>query len=156
MHILTPKLTNVYKIKKFKNTKPKYYSLTSCFIITKKGYIMTILAKDMPFYQISQVSKLLGITSDRLRTYEEEGLIKPYRAKHTKDGKRLFTLEEIEWLEIIREMIKLGVTIPVIRILISSKLKISKNFVQEKDEQIIHLIEKLYSHPVYKKLLSSI
>ncbi len=117
---------------------------------------MTLLAKDVPFYQISQVSKLLGITSDRLRTYEEEGLIKPYRAKHTKDGKRLFTLEEIEWLEILRELIKLGVTIPVIRILISSKLKIGKNFVQDKDEQIINLIEKMYLHPVYKKLLSSI
>ncbi len=104
---------------------------------------MTLLAKDVPFYQISQVSKLLGITSDRLRTYEEEGLIKPYRAKHTKDGKRLFTLEEIEWLEILRELIKLGVTIPVIRILISSKLKIGKNFVQDKDEQIINLIEKI-------------
>ncbi len=114
---------------------------------------MTILAKDMPFYQISQVSKLLGITSDRLRTYEEEGIIKPYRAKHTKDGKRLFTLEEIEWLEIIRELIKLGVTIPVIRILISSKLKIGKALVKEKDEKIIILIEKLYTHPVYKKLL---
>ena len=117
---------------------------------------MTILAKDVPFYQISQVSKLLGITSDRLRTYEEEGLIKPYRAKHTKDGKRLFSLEEIEWLEIIRELIKLGVTIPVIRIIISSKIKIGKTFIKEKDETIIKLIEKLYSHPVYKKLLSSI
>ena len=55
---------------------------------------MTMIAKDEPFYQISQVSKLLGITSDRLRTYEEEGLIKPYRAKHTKDGKRLSALKK--------------------------------------------------------------
>ena len=117
---------------------------------------MTILAKDVPFYQISQVSKLLGITSDRLRTYEEEGLIKPFRAKHTKDGKRLFTTEEIEWLEILRELIKFGVTIPVIRILISSKIKIGKSLIKEKDKKIIFLIDKMYSHPVYKELLSSL
>ena len=115
---------------------------------------MTILAKDVPFYQISQVSKLLGITSDRLRTYEEEGLVKPYRARHTKDGKRLFSLEEIEWLEIIRELIKSGVTIPVIRIFLSSRFKGGTKFLKEKDEIILSLIEKMYSHPVYKKLLS--
>ena len=115
---------------------------------------MTMIAKDEPFYQISQVSKLLGITSDRLRTYEEEGLIKPYRAKHTKDGKRLFSLEEIEWLEIIRELIKSGVTIPVIRLFLSSRFKGGTKFLKEKDEIILSLIEKMYSHPVYKKLLS--
>lgn len=113
---------------------------------------MTILAKDVPFYQISQVSKLLGITSDRLRTYEEEGLVRPFRAKHTKDGKRLFTLEEVEWLEILRELIKMGVTIPMIRILIYSDLKIKRENLKDKDKQIIKLIEKMYSHPVYKKL----
>ncbi len=117
---------------------------------------MTILAKDVPFYQISQVSKLLGITSDRLRTYEEEGLVKPYRARHTKDGKRLFSLEEIEWLEIIRELIKSGVTIPVIRIFLSSKIKPDRIFLRERDENILALIEKMYSHPVYKKLLTSL
>ena len=113
---------------------------------------MTILAKDVPFYQISQVSKLLGITSDRLRTYEEEGLIRPFRAKHTKDGKRLFTLEEVEWLEILRELIKMGVTIPMIRILIYSDLKIKRENLKDKDKQIIKLLARMYSHPVYKKL----
>lgn len=113
---------------------------------------MTMPAKDEPFYQISQVSRLLGITSDRLRTYEEEGLIKPYRTRHSKDGKRLFSQDEIEWLEIIRELMKLGVTIPVIRVFLSSKLKAGETFLREKDEDILKLIERLYIHPVYKKL----
>ena len=111
---------------------------------------MTMIAKDEPFYQISQVSKLLGITSDRLRTYEEEGLIKPYRAKHTKDGKRLFSLEEIEWLEIIRELIKSGVTIPVIRLFLSSRFKGRTKFLKEKDEVILSLIEKCIPTPFIK------
>lgn len=115
---------------------------------------MTRIAKDEPFYQISQVSKLLNITSDRLRTYEEEGLIKPFRAKHSRDGKRLFSLEEVEWLEIIRELIKLGVTIPVIRIFLSCKLNFYGCALREKDQNILNLIEKLYSHPIYEKLIN--
>ncbi len=109
---------------------------------------MTKIAKNEPFYQISQVSKLIGISSDRLRTYEEEGLIKPYRAKDTKSGKRLFSMEEIEWLEIIRELIKLGVTIPLIRIILASDIRFAKKFTKEKDEQISNLLNKLYLHPI--------
>lgn len=115
---------------------------------------MTEIAKDEPFYQISQVSRLIGITSDRLRTYEEEGLIKPYRITKSKGGKRLFSLEEIEWLEILRELIKLGVTIPVIRIFLSSEVKLKNQILKEKDGEIVNLINKMYLHPVYKKLLS--
>lgn len=110
---------------------------------------MTRIKNNEPFYQISQVSKLLNITSDRLRTYEEEGLIKPYRAKHSQDGKRLFSNDEIEWLEIIRELIKLGVTIPMIRILITSKLEPVRKLTKQKDTDILELIQKLYEHPVY-------
>lgn len=114
---------------------------------------MTKIANDEPFYQISQVSKLIGITSDRLRTYEEEGLISPYRAKDSKSGKRLFSMEEIEWLEIIRELIKLGVTIPVIRIFLAGEFKLQGNNLKQKDKQIFTLLKKLNSHPAKKNLL---
>ncbi len=114
---------------------------------------MTKIAKDEPFYQISQVAKIIGVTSDRLRTYEEEGLVKPYRSNDSENGKRLFSLEEIEWLELIRELIKLGVTIPVIRILLISKLKTGTKVLKQKDKQIIKLIEKLYEYSSYYKKL---
>lgn len=113
---------------------------------------MNRIKSDEPFYQISQVSKLLNITSDRLRTYEEEGLIKPYRARQLQDGKRLFSNDEIEWLEIIRELIKLGVTIPVIRILITSNLEQLRKLTKPKDLQILGLMQKLYEHPVYNSI----
>ena len=113
---------------------------------------MTKIAKDEPFYQISQVSKLIGVTTDRLRTYEEEGLIKLYRSAGAQNGKRLFSLEEIEWLEIIRELIKLGVTIPIIRIFLSSKVDIKQNLLRDKDKEIAELIIKMYSHSIYSKL----
>lgn len=110
---------------------------------------MQQLQPNEPFYQISQASKLLGITSDRLRTYEEEGLIKPYRTKHSKDGKRLFSPNDIEWLTMIRDLIKLGVSIPTIRILLVAKFPTSNTRLKEKDVEIIELIKKLKSHAVY-------
>ncbi len=109
---------------------------------------MSKIAKDEPFYQISQVSKILGITSDRIRTYEEEGLIKPFRFNDSETGKRLYTQEEVEYLEIIRELIKLGVTIPVIRVVLSLKFTVKKSLKREKDKQIVELLQKLYSFPL--------
>lgn len=105
-----------------------------------------------PLYQISQAAKLLGITSDRLRTYEEEGLIKPYRTKHTQDGKRLFSQNDIEWLTMIRDLIKLGVSIPTIRILLVAKFPTNNTKLKEKDIVIIELIKKLKSHAVYSTI----
>jgi len=113
---------------------------------------MKHLAPNEPFYQISQAAKLLGITSDRLRTYEEEGLIKPFRTKNSSDGKRLFSQNEIEWLTIIRDLIKLGVSIPTIRILLISKLPAEKFLLKEKDVEIIKLIKKLHVHTVYNTI----
>lgn len=105
-----------------------------------------------PFYQISQAAKLLGITSDRLRTYEEEGLIKPFRKKHSKDGKRLFSQNDIEWLIMIRDLIKLGVSIPTIRILLIAKFPTNNPSLKEKDLEIIELLKKLKSHTVYSTI----
>lgn len=105
-----------------------------------------------PFYQISQAAKLLGITSDRLRTYEEEGLIKPFRTKHSKDGKRLFSQNDIEWLIMIRDLIKLGVSIPTIRILLIAKFPTNNPSLKEKDLEIIELLKKLKSHTVYSNI----
>lgn len=110
---------------------------------------MKNLEPNEPFYQISQAAKLLGITSDRLRTYEEEGLIKPFRTTHSKDGKRLFSQNDIDWLVMIRDLIKLGVSIPTIRILLNVKFSKNNPILKEKDIEIIELIKKLQSHTIY-------
>lgn len=110
---------------------------------------MQQLKADEPFYQINQAAKLIGITSDRLRTYEEEGLIKPFRTKNTKDGKRLFSNNDIEWLTLIRDLIKLGVSIPAIRILLNATFPKDIPNLKQKDEEIIEIIKKLKKHPVY-------
>ena len=38
-----------------------------------------LIEKDKPFYNVTQVSEILGISADRLRTYDEECLVSPTR-----------------------------------------------------------------------------
>ena len=104
---------------------------------------MQYLKPEEPFYQISQVAKLVGISADRLRTYEEEGLIKPYRKGNSDSNRRLFSQNDIDFIIIIRQLIKLGVTIPSIRIFLVSELKINTEHLSPKDIEIIELINKL-------------
>ncbi len=131
---------------------PKFIVYCHEIIIKIWSKKMKQLQPNEPFYQISQAAKLVGITSDRLRTYEEEGLIKPARTSNLKDGKRLFSQNEIEWIGMIRDLIKLGVSIPTIRILLVSKYPINHPALQNKDLEIIKLLRELKSHYIYKTL----
>lgn len=72
-----------------------------------------------------------------------------FRIKNSKDGKRLFSQNDIEWLTIIRDLIKLGVSIPTIRILLVSELPSNNPVLKEKDLEIIDLVRKLKSHQNY-------
>lgn len=68
-----------------------------------------------PFYPISMAAQLVGVTSDRLRTYEEEALIKPYR---TPKGKRLFSMNDIKYLTCIRKLVhEHGISLKGIKLL---------------------------------------
>ena len=116
---------------------------------------MKEIKKDEPFYPTGMAAKLLNITADRLRTYEEEGLIKPFRQVAGKTGKRLFSQNDIEWIENIRKLMKLGISASAIRIFLSYKnnLKTTKlNLTNPKDKEAYKLIQELYSSPVYKSL----
>lgn len=62
-----------------------------------------LVDKDKPFYSIVQVSELLGISADRLRTYDEQNLVYPSRRKS--DKKRLYSELDIEWLKDVRFLI---------------------------------------------------
>lgn len=124
---------------------------------------MKKVKKDEPFYPISMAADLLGITADRLRTYEEEGLIKPHRvktgSKKVRGYKRLYSKNELEWIENVRELIKSGITISAIKIILSilpyikSKDLSSIGFLaddEDKLQQSWDVIIKLYKSPVYK------
>lgn len=62
-----------------------------------------LIDKNKPFYSVVQVAEILGISADRLRTYDEQKLIYPTR--RPKDKKRLYSEVDIEWLQNIRDLI---------------------------------------------------
>jgi MerR family transcriptional regulator/heat shock protein HspR len=64
---------------------------------------MMVIDNDRPFFPISQAAQLIGVTPDRIRTYEEETLIKPYRDKK---GKRLFSQNDIKYLICVRKFVR--------------------------------------------------
>lgn len=125
-----------------------------------------MIDKDKHFYPVSMVAEILGISADRLRTYEEEGLIKPFRqeSKSTKikGRKRLYSGNDIEWLEKIRQLLQLGINTPSIRLILQllpyirkSDLKdivINKLNDQDKVSEQWELFKELYQHPVYKQI----
>ena len=104
---------------------------------------MNNLKPDEPFYQISQVAKLVGISADRLRTYEEEGLIKPYRKNGSNSNRRLFSQNDIDYILTLRQLIKLGFSIPAIRIYLNSDFSINLKNILPKDREIVDLLNKL-------------
>lgn len=62
--------------------------------------------KDEPILTTSIVAKRLGITPDRLRTYDTEKLINTQRVKTGKVQKRLYSIYDVEWLESLRILVK--------------------------------------------------
>jgi len=121
------------------------------------------ISKDKPFYPISMAAEILGISPDRLRGYEEEGLIKPYRVKKVSEKqrgeKRLFSQDDIEWVGLLRELIQNGVSIPALKVIIqllpywekSQKPEIKKLV---NDENWV-IIKKLVKSPIYQKLIEN-
>ena len=54
-----------------------------------------------PIFKVSQVAKHLNISGDRLRTYDEEKLVLPFRENNV----RLYSNNDIVWLENLRKII---------------------------------------------------
>lgn len=67
---------------------------------------------------ISQTAKLLGITTDAIRLYEKEGLVKPKR--DAQSNYRYYEWEQIRLLMFIAFYRKLDVSIPEIKLLLTS------------------------------------
>lgn len=116
-----------------------------------------ILDKNRPFYSVIQVAQILGISADRLRTYDEDGLVFPFR--ECRGGKRLYSEFDIEWLSTVRELIfrnRMNIySIKLVLRLVDGysdeelKCRFSRNL------EILPLFLKLKGNPNYKKFIES-
>ena len=71
-----------------------------------------MIAEDKAIFTIGIAAKMLEIHPRTLRIYEQEGLITPIR----KGKWRYFTMDDIKWIECLREMIHShGVSIAAIK-----------------------------------------
>lgn len=63
-------------------------------------------AKDNPLLTTAVVAEMLEITPDRLRMYDSENLIRTHRVKSGSIQKRLYSQNDVEWLQNLRILLK--------------------------------------------------
>ena len=83
--------------------------------------------KTVSLYFISVASTLSGIHPQTIRTYEEKGLIKPYR---TKGGTRRYSQEDVDKLIQIANLSQRGINLDGVKIIYEMRDKIEE--MQEK------------------------
>ena len=99
------------------------------------------------YYRINEIAKLYNIKTDSLRYYEKVGLICPMRSK---SNYRLYTLNDIYILNIIRDCLKLGYDTHQIKEYLDNR-SVNNTIVFLKEEekliqiQIINVNLKMYS-----------
>ncbi len=93
--------------------------------------------KTISLYFISVASTLSGIHPQTIRTYEEKGLIKPYR---TKGGTRRYSQEDVDKLIQIASLSQRGIKLEGIKIIYEMRDKI-----EEMQEKIDFLQEEISS-----------
>ena len=116
--------------------------------------------KIVSLYFISVASTLSGIHPQTIRTYEEKGLIKPYR---TKGGTRRYSQEDVDKLIQIANLSQRGINLDGIKIIYEMRDKIeemqgkiealqdeisNEKFDRAKKENEIH---KSYKNEIVKK-----
>ena len=91
-------------------------------------------------YFISVASTLSGIHQQTIRTYEQKGLIKPFR---TGGGTRRYSQEDIDKLIQIQNLSQRGINLDGIKIIYEMKDKI-----EELQSKVISLEEEMSIHKV--------
>ncbi|MDQ0337376.1 MerR family glutamine synthetase transcriptional repressor [Caldalkalibacillus uzonensis] len=89
------------------------------------------IRRNMALFPIGIVMKLTDLTARQIRYYEEQGLIKPAR---NKGNQRIFSLNDIDRLLEIKELIDQGVNIAGIKAIYENKKAPEANLVPEETE----------------------
>ena len=118
-----------------------------------------LVDKEKPFYNVKQVAEILGISDDRVRTYDEEKLVFPFRSQ--KGLKRLYSELDIEWLKDVRDIIgKNKMNIYSFKLLFIILNKISDETFNElankyKQDDIWLIFTRMRKNPNFAKFVNS-
>ncbi len=111
------------------------------------------VSKELPFYNIGQVAEILNISSDRLRTYDEEKIVFPYRVNN---NRRLYSEFDIEWLRNFRLMIiKHKININSLKLILKLASNISDKKIENLNfpDEITKILIKMKKNPNFKKFI---
>lgn len=82
-------------------------------------------------YKIHEIAKLFGLHPDTLRYYEEKGLLHPERGEN---GYRMYTIQDICTLNIIRAQRELGVPVEEIGAYLERRtVEVTLDFLDEEE-----------------------
>ncbi len=114
-----------------------------------------MLDLDKPILKVSQVAKEINLSADRLRTYDEEKLVIPYRENN---NTRLYSYNDVYWLTSLRKLIgKNNLSIlgfkEILRLTYSISDSDFEKFVKkQKKDSIWHILADMRQNPNYLKL----
>ena len=96
------------------------------------------------YFKIGDLSRLYHIGVDSIRYYEKMGILKPKR--DPKNNYRLYTLEDIRKLAMIRELLDLNLSVEQIKEFddnrtVENSLSLLEEKLQETEDQIQHLLQ---------------
>jgi MerR family transcriptional regulator, glutamine synthetase repressor len=85
-------------------------------------YTVSVVKRERttPVYNIGVASRLTGLPIHTLRWIERQGLVSPFR---TEGNQRLFSEDDMELIQEIRELLAQHVNVPGIRIILSDRAK---------------------------------
>lgn len=102
------------------------------------------------YYKINEISNLYNIGKDSLRYYEEIGILKPERDTN---GYRLYSIQDIWKLNIIKDLRNLNMPMEVIRDYLENKTL--KNTLDILNEEITIINKKMEQLKIQKSTISS-
>lgn len=114
-----------------------------------------MIPNDKPILRVSQVAKYINLSADRLRTYDEENLVVPYRGKN---NVRLYSNDDVSWLEDLRILIiKEKLSISGFKELLRLSYALSDNnfddFIKKQNKSNFwQVFSRIRKNPNYRKL----
>lgn len=114
-----------------------------------------MLDENSPILTVGHVAKELNISTDRLRTYDEEKLVAPTRIAN---NVRMYSCNDVNWIECLRKLIgKPNITIlgfkEILKLLYFIPDEEFNNFLKtQPDSSIWHIFAQMKKNPNFEKL----
>ena len=110
--------------------------------------------KDKPLLTTGIVASMLQITPDRLRTYDTEKLIRTHRKTTGQVQKRLYSQNDVEWLQCLRILIqKHKMNIASIKVILQL-MNINSIKAYPKNE-LGKTLQEMYQNPNFKEIVKN-